>query len=73
MKKIFCDVPNCKEKAHKEDLITCRGYLTSTSSIKHFSIEYLPFESPKLEKMDLCKKHFRMWCKSTYELFFEIK
>ncbi len=68
MKKIFCDAPNCKEEADKEDLIICRGYLKSSGSIT-----YIPFEKPKLGKMDLCETHFRMWCKSTYELFFEIK
>ena len=69
MKRVYCDFPRCKQEAWKEQLDVCWGYRTSSeSSFK--KVKYKPFEKPTLEKRDLCKKHFKIWCKVIYEGFF---
>lgn len=71
MVKIYkCDVPDCNEEAHKLDIDVCSGYYTSNKSPNCQKIKYEPFERPTIEKRDLCKEHFKLWCKATY-LFYK--
>lgn len=73
VKKHFCDIPNCKEEAVRLDIDMCTGYTLGTQN-EDRSFKYEPFERPEVVKCDLCKKHFKAWCKATYTIaLFEVK
>jgi len=66
-----CDVQGCDWKSTWDifTVKTCRGYADRINSEK-----IRPFDRPNIEKMDLCREHYILWCKTTYELFYgEVK
>lgn len=69
MKRTYCDFPKCKEEAWTEQVDVCWSYRTSSESGSEIE-KYKPFEKPILEKRDLCKRHFKVWCRAIYEAFF---
>ena len=69
MKKVYCDIRNCGEEAVVEQVDVCFGYRTSEESANIKKI-FKPFEKPTMSKGDLCKKHYRKWCKVIYEAFY---
>jgi hypothetical protein len=73
MIKRYCDVRGCKNESWKEQIDVCCGWLQSTKD-SNKTEEFQPFEKPNLIKKDLCEKHFKIWCKATYEAFYgEVK
>lgn len=69
MKKYTCDINGCEEEAIRHDIDVCNGYMASSGVYKSEKITtYEPFEKPSIQKYDLCEKHFRQWCKATYDI-----
>ena len=65
MKMTFCDIMGCKEEAfHEVDV--CMGYTQSMIG-GGTDIKYEPYERSQVLKRDLCTKHYRKWCESTYK------
>lgn len=69
MKRHYCDIEGCKEEAYNLEVQMCVGYKESTEQSGKEKIVYKPFEIPHIAKKDLCNKHFKKWCETTYNTF----
>jgi len=70
MRKIFCDIRGCKGEAVVEDINVCVGWTDYIEGFDGKKETFKPFNKPDVRKMDLCEKHYRIWCKFTYNAFF---
>lgn len=68
MKQYICDISNCEKEAIRYNIDVCNGYMSSSGVYKSNKTTYEPFEKPSVQKYDLCKEHFKEWCKATYEI-----
>jgi len=67
LKMTFCDIPGCKEEAYY-NVDVCMGYTDYTEGYGGRT-QYEPYEKAQVYKRDLCEKHHRKWCESTYNFF----
>lgn len=68
VEKRFCDIAGCNEETWREKVDVCIGWLEATE-YGGKRTNFKPFEHPDVVKRDLCDKHYRMWCRATYEIF----
>lgn len=64
MKKYICDMLGCNENAVRDNITICDGYTTVIGDTT-----YKPFERSSIKRVDLCREHFKEWCKLTYSMY----
>ena len=69
MKKTFCDIDGCGEEAYVEDVDVCIGWIDWSKDASKKRTTFKPFDKPAKRKKDLCEKHYKIWCRATYEAF----
>jgi hypothetical protein len=70
--KHFCDIEGCKQEASNLDVQMCSGWKVSSQNSFGVEISYGVFEKPIIIKKDLCDKHFKEWCRATYNTFWRV-
>jgi hypothetical protein len=70
MNKKICDIKGCgKDAYHTVDV--CMGWIDTRQKWEEPEQKFKPFEEGlNVQRLGLCDKHFKLWCRATYEAFF---